>query len=454
MKKRVVMAAVALLGIFGLGRAVIYVAERSVPRAPRSSSLMPDMVPPTMDMRSGSGLNPGPIMAPPRAVSDKISLENPLMSPDGKFIAFHIVESFERSGFGSRSRAAVVSAASNGILVRTSPVSNPPELSWSAPGQPLRLNLDGVPHELKNGAGKWSLVPAGEKLGSEAPGWILKRNPYPSQEIALPRADLNVWFMLKPSGRGDLLAAAPSDESQVWLPASISQNKIAGATEFAAPPLQSRAPRQLAAIFYPDPSERKAVEATLEAWDLDARKLLFRRTFPDRVSTLAWTRDGRTVLVGGTPRAQKRTDPDGVTVFNGKDVKNRDLPVKYVSHGVDIYDVSSGKARTLLNIDGLEKEVATSDDSRYFLTVENTWKGGRSGQGRLAIRVLPSGAIVCQFQRDKRIEARPKFGGPGASQLIWSSQDTIFVQPWKASQTPRKLAPKRFKIQKVRFQIE
>ncbi len=352
----------------------------------------------------------------------EVSVQNAQMSPDGKFIALAATRNFAS---GEPVSVLIIERSSGKVLARQRQ-KRTPALQWGEADEPDRLDIDGTPHFFRRTGSSWKLGIAGTSAQESPPPWVVARYEYPQIQAILPPADLAVWYLNNgETGRGDLVASALSDESEVWLPASISKDRNSGTTTYAAPRHRSGAPRRLATLFRRDILAKKW---ELEAWNLSAHTPIFRRTFGDDVGKMAWTRDGSRLIVTGVPRPQKR---------DGK--------AEFASNGVDIYDAATGKQRVALTLEGLDADFSISNDGRYFLTVENTWKG-RQGTGRLAIRNTSDGQIVSRFDRQKRIEAEPKFAPGNPPRLIWSSKDTVFLQPWRVSKTALKLKPQQLKI--------
>ncbi|BCM91032.1 hypothetical protein IAD21_02896 [Abditibacteriota bacterium] len=385
-----------------------------------------------------------PVMTPIQ-VKPSRRIESPVHSPNGRFIAFQLAKVRAQD---STYMACVLDANTGKVLGCGEEGHQPEKLTWQ---EPTRLAAGPFSYSLVANGKSWKF-----ERGRGGPEFSLMGRPPAtfggrqvlniSAEETLPHADLALWFLQNPnSGQGQLGASSLSTTQEVPLPLPLRSTRGSHRTKYAAPSLRKGSPRLLAQMF---PISDLSSNMRLEVWNLSLQRRLFGRLYPESsFARLHWTRDGRFLMAMNVGRRTPVADPNGITYYNNRKVKNKDLPPTYEQNGIDILDARTGEIRTALSIPSDVNPVppSVSSDGRFLLTREP--KGAQVGVAkRLAIREIPSGRIVCVFERDREIVARPSFAEHDSGVLVWTFEDTIFLQRWQPSKSPQKLAPSRFKI--------
>ena len=418
MNSRFVLGAVTLALLGG-----VVGASRWISRDPNGATDLPVPTPTPYGWMSPEKMDAIMAQMPtPSPVKPSRQLLSPAFSPDGRFIALQLAKIRAQD---SQSLPVVLDAQSGKVIARGEESGASGNILWTANTQ------------FSCGSYSYALVPNGgwkitSGLGASASNSSARHATIArpitadsNREATLAHADLALgWSQLPQSGEGELVASSLGTGQPIPLPAPLRAPRISNTTRYAAPPLQNGAPRLLAQ------AQSKFSRGTrVQVWNLTSQKRLFDRPYNSSVK-IAWTRDGRFLVVEGFDRPH---------------------PTALIE-GIDILDAKTGAVRTALSIPTTQSsghiprlEPSVSRDGRFLLTREpqknRDWR-----VRRLAIRAIPSGNVVCAFEREREISAQPEFAAHNSHILVWTFEDTVFIQSWKPSKSPQKLAPRRIKV--------
>lgn len=367
------------------------------------------------------------------------SINSPVHSPDGRFIAFQLSKN---RGMDSTHRHGVIDASSGKVVSVSEEANNYAAPVWVAP----RTLLAGYyEYNLVKEGATWRLKQPGTPpigmLGARPAAFNRPSVTNVSPETMLRHADLALWFLQAPnSGSGHIGASSLSTGQEIALPPALSSMRNSIVTNYAAPAYKAGGARLLAELY---PVPNAIGEERLEVWNLSANKRLFGKSYKGAGNaSLHWTRDGHYLIVSGI-ELNSFEEPKPGASFR-------------VDRRVDIFDARAGKLLSTQEVSLQSGSViggdpiVVSDDGQYFLTRRTTGQRPHVVQKdriyRLVICSLATGKVLSTFERSREFEQLPHFAQHDSRQLVWAAKDTIFLQPWKPSKAPQKLAPRRFKL--------
>ncbi len=418
MNSRFVLGAVVLALLGG-----VVGASRWISRDPNGATDFAVPTPTPIGWTPHGGVNG--MMPPIPPIKPSRQLLSPAFSPDGRFIALQLAKIRAQD---SEFSPVVLDAQSGKVIARGEESGASGNILWTANTQ---FSCGSYSYTLVPNGGGWKITSGlGASASNSSARHATIARPITAdsnREATLAHADLALgWSQLPQSGEGELVASSLQTGQPIPLPAPLRAPRVSNTTRYAAPPLQNGAPRLLAQSLI----SKSSFGTRVQVWNLTSQKRLFDRPYNSSVK-IAWTRDGRFLVVEGFDR------PNPTALIEG----------------IDILDAKTGAVRSALSIPRIQNsngyiprsEPSVSRDGRFLLTREQQ-KNRDWRVRRLAIRAIPSGEVVCAFEREREISAQPEFAAHDSRLLVWTFEDTVFIQSWKPSKSPQKLAPRRIKI--------